>query len=75
MPCTPERVWRAIQEAEQSGAQAAQGAGTVAGDEPTTPDAQPHFEGSAPNQDTPDPGPSGGGPTGDTGSADQGGQR
>ena len=37
------------------------GAGTVAGDEPTTPDAQPHFEGSAPNQDTPAPGPSGGG--------------
>ncbi|WP_289231085.1 xanthine dehydrogenase family protein molybdopterin-binding subunit [Barrientosiimonas endolithica] len=62
MPCTPERVWRAIQEAEQSGAQAAQGAGTVAGDEPTTPDAQPHFEGSAPNQDTPTPGPPVAGP-------------
>jgi carbon-monoxide dehydrogenase large subunit len=43
MPCTPERVWRAIQsggaerQVESSG------------------DAQPHFDEGAPNQDTPEP--------------------
>ncbi len=37
MPCTPERVWKAIQ-----------GAGQAA---PVTDDAQPHFAADAPNQD------------------------
>ena len=39
MPCTPERVWRAIQSA---GSQQA---------DPTTGSAQPHFDEGAPNQD------------------------
>ncbi|MFC8501474.1 xanthine dehydrogenase family protein molybdopterin-binding subunit [Pedococcus sp. NPDC057267] len=43
MPCTPERVWRAIRSA--GGEQAAV----------TTPDAQPHFDGGAPNQAPTDP--------------------
>ena len=38
MPCTPERVWKAIQ-----------GAGGAPG--PTTGEAQPHFAEGAPNQD------------------------
>lgn len=42
MPCTPERVWRAIQSAGANQADA------------TTGDAQPHFEAGAPNQDTPE---------------------
>ncbi|WP_270887398.1 xanthine dehydrogenase family protein molybdopterin-binding subunit [Pedococcus sp. 5OH_020] len=41
MPCTPERVWRAIRSA---GAREA---------EPTTDSAQPHFDAGAPNQDEP----------------------
>ena len=43
MPCTPERVWRAIQSA---GSQQA---------DPTTESAQPHFDEGAPNQAPPDP--------------------
>ena len=43
MPCTPERVWRAIRSA--GGDQAAA----------TTPDAQPHFDDGAPNQAPADP--------------------
>ncbi|GAA2734302.1 molybdopterin-dependent oxidoreductase [Pedococcus aerophilus] len=43
MPCTPERVWRAIQSA---GSQQA---------DPTTESAQPHFDEEAPNQAPPDP--------------------
>ena len=43
MPCTPERVWKAIQSAGSNQADA------------TTGDAQPHFDAGAPNQDTPDP--------------------
>ena len=43
MPCTPERVWKAIQSAGSNQADA------------TTADAQPHFDADAPNQDTPDP--------------------
>jgi carbon-monoxide dehydrogenase large subunit len=39
MPCTPERVWRAIQSAGRNQSDATTGA------------AQPHFEESAPNQD------------------------
>jgi carbon-monoxide dehydrogenase large subunit len=42
MPCTPERVWKAIQSA---GAR---------GDEATTETAQPHFDAGAPNQDPAD---------------------
>jgi aerobic carbon-monoxide dehydrogenase large subunit len=49
MPCTPERVWRAIQSAGTQQADA------------TTDSAQPHFEEGAPNQDVPD---AGGGGTG-----------
>ncbi|MGB5951856.1 MAG: xanthine dehydrogenase family protein molybdopterin-binding subunit [Ornithinimicrobium sp.] len=41
MPCTPERVWRAIQE------------GQAAAKDPTTADAMPHFDASAPNQQEP----------------------
>jgi len=41
MPCTPERVWKAIQSAGSNQAEA------------TTGDAQPHFDAGAPNQDTP----------------------
>ncbi|WP_406829655.1 xanthine dehydrogenase family protein molybdopterin-binding subunit [Pedococcus sp. KACC 23699] len=44
MPCTPERVWRAIQSAGANQADA------------TTGDAQPHFDAGAPNQDAPDTG-------------------
>jgi carbon-monoxide dehydrogenase large subunit len=44
MPCTPERVWKAIQSAGSNQADA------------TTGDAQPHFGAGAPNQDTPDSG-------------------
>lgn len=44
MPCTPERVWKAIQSAGSNQADA------------TTGDAQPHFDAGAPNQDTPDTG-------------------
>ncbi|GAA5163150.1 xanthine dehydrogenase family protein molybdopterin-binding subunit [Ornithinimicrobium tianjinense] len=40
MPCTPERVWRTIQDSGSGG-----GA--------TLPDAQPHFDEGAPNQDQP----------------------
>ncbi|MDR6863870.1 xanthine dehydrogenase family protein molybdopterin-binding subunit [Phycicoccus sp. 3266] len=43
MPCTPERVWRAIRSA--GGEQAAG----------TTPEAQPHFDDGAPNQAPADP--------------------
>ena len=49
MPCTPERVWRAIQTAGTQQADA------------TTDSAQPHFEEGAPNQEVPD---GGGGDTG-----------
>jgi carbon-monoxide dehydrogenase large subunit len=44
MPCTPERVWRAVQSAGSNQAQ----------ESATT--AQPHFDEGAPNQDTPDTG-------------------
>ena len=44
MPCTPERVWKAIQTAGSNQAEA------------TTGDAQPHFDAGAPNQDAPDTG-------------------
>ncbi|MFX0539703.1 xanthine dehydrogenase family protein molybdopterin-binding subunit [Ornithinimicrobium sp. Y1847] len=43
MPCTPERVWRAIQDSQQGGAT------------PTEESAEPHFAPDAPNQDTPQP--------------------
>ena len=43
MPCTPERVWRAIQSAGSQQADA------------TTTGAQPHFDEGAPNQAPPDP--------------------
>jgi carbon-monoxide dehydrogenase large subunit len=43
MPCTPERVWRAIQSAGSQQADA------------TTGTAQPHFDEGAPNQAPPDP--------------------
>ena len=43
MPCTPERVWRAIRSAGSQQADATTGA------------AQPHFEEGAPNQAPPDP--------------------
>ncbi|MBA2695933.1 MAG: xanthine dehydrogenase family protein molybdopterin-binding subunit [Actinobacteria bacterium] len=46
MPCTPERVWRAIQDG-------ASAAGPVDGADPTTADAMPHFEAAAPNQAPP----------------------
>ena len=42
MPCTPERVWKAIQSAGSTQAAA------------TTGDAQPHFDAGALNQDAPD---------------------
>ena len=42
MPCTPERVWKAIQSAGSQG------------DAATVESAQPHFEAGAPNQDAPD---------------------
>lgn len=45
MPCTPERVWKAIQSAGSHQAAA------------TTEEAQPHFEAGAPNQDTPEQNP------------------
>lgn len=45
MPCTPERVWKAIQSAGSHQAAA------------TTEEAQPHFEAGALNQDTPDQNP------------------
>ncbi len=51
MPCTPERVWRAIQDGAAS-------TGAVDADDPTTADAMPHFKVDAPNQD--DPGPQAG---------------
>ncbi len=41
MPCTPERVWRAIQD------------GQAGAEEATTADAMPHFDADAPNQDDP----------------------
>ncbi|MGB5935944.1 MAG: molybdopterin cofactor-binding domain-containing protein, partial [Ornithinimicrobium sp.] len=41
MPCTPERVWRAIQD------------GQAGADEATTADAMPHFDSDAPNQHGP----------------------
>ena len=44
MPCTPERVWTAIQSAGASAG------GEVSGG------AQPHFDEDAPNQDSPEPG-------------------
>ena len=39
MPCTPERVWRAIHDSQQGGST------------PTEDSAMPHFDESAPNQD------------------------
>ena len=39
MPCTPERVWRAIQGSKAGGAT------------DTPPDAMPHFQEGSPNQD------------------------
>ena len=42
MPCTPERVWRAIQ------------SGGAERQVDSAGDAQPHFEAGTPNQDTPD---------------------
>ena len=53
MPCTPERVWQAIQSAGSRQA------------EPTTGTAQPHFDEGSPNQD-PDSGASSGASTGST---------
>jgi carbon-monoxide dehydrogenase large subunit len=44
MPCTPERVWKAIQSAGATG------------DAATVGSAQPHFDAGAPNQDVPDTG-------------------
>jgi carbon-monoxide dehydrogenase large subunit len=44
MPCTPERVWKAIQSAGATG------------DAATVESAQPHFDAGAPNQDVPDTG-------------------
>ncbi len=41
MPCTPERVWRAIQD------------GQAGADDPTTADAMPHFDPDAPNHHDP----------------------
>ncbi len=41
MPCTPERVWRAIQE------------GQAGASDPTTADAMPHFDASTPNHEDP----------------------
>jgi carbon-monoxide dehydrogenase large subunit len=46
MPCTPERVWKAIQSAGSQG------------DAATVDSAQPHFDAGAPNQDSPDTGAS-----------------
>ncbi len=43
MPCTPERVWKAIQSAGSDQA------------DRTTPAAMPHFDEGAPNQDAPEP--------------------
>jgi carbon-monoxide dehydrogenase large subunit len=57
MPCTPERVWKAIRSAGANQADA------------TTTDAQPHFDAGAPNQDAPDHGPTDSGTT--TDGADQ----
>jgi carbon-monoxide dehydrogenase large subunit len=51
MPCTPERVWKAIQSAGASQQDA------------TTGEAAPHFDASAANQDT----PGAGAPAGETG--------
>ena len=52
MPCTPERVWTAIQSAGASAG------GEVSGG------AQPHFDEVAPNQDSPEPGAAGAGQKG-----------
>ncbi|TQJ49522.1 xanthine dehydrogenase family protein molybdopterin-binding subunit [Phycicoccus sp. SLBN-51] len=52
MPCTPERVWTAIQSAGASAG------GEVSGG------AQPHFDEDAPNQDSPEPGAAGAGQKG-----------
>ncbi|MGB7449491.1 MAG: xanthine dehydrogenase family protein molybdopterin-binding subunit [Ornithinimicrobium sp.] len=49
MPCTPERVWRAIKEGKAGQSDA--------GSEATTGDAVPHFETAALNQDPPGPPP------------------
>ncbi|WP_342447090.1 xanthine dehydrogenase family protein molybdopterin-binding subunit [Ornithinimicrobium sp. CNJ-824] len=58
MPCTPERVWRAIEDSRQGGST------------PTEDSAQPHFTQDAPNQD--DPGPDG--PAGGTAYPQEGGR-
>jgi carbon-monoxide dehydrogenase large subunit len=61
MPCTPERVWRAIRDGQAG--QADPGA------DPTTGDAVPHFEAAALNQDDPGspPGQAAGGSSGHAG--------
>ncbi len=60
MPCTPERVWRAIQDSREGGGTATQDS------------AQPHFAQDAPNQDDPGPGdpPAQGSPGATTGPTD-----
>ncbi|ANS77708.1 Carbon monoxide dehydrogenase large chain [Serinicoccus hydrothermalis] len=58
MPCTPERVWRAIQD------------GQAGADTPTAEDAAGHFAQGEPNQDPPGPA----GVTGTTTTTQEGGQ-
>jgi carbon-monoxide dehydrogenase large subunit len=64
MPCTPERVWKAIRDASANGNRSAEGLG---GDAPRDASGQPHFDPGS--EENADPGATGG----STGSTNDGG--
>jgi carbon-monoxide dehydrogenase large subunit len=58
MPCTPERVYKAIRAAVGTGDTTAHDVSALGGDAPRAAEGQPHFQEGAP--ENADPGPSGG---------------
>jgi carbon-monoxide dehydrogenase large subunit len=63
MPCTPERVYKAIRAAVGTGDSTAKDVGALGGDAERAAEGQPHFERGAP--ENADPGPDGSGSTGE----------
>jgi carbon-monoxide dehydrogenase large subunit len=63
MPCTPERVYKAIRAVAGTGDSTANDVSALGGDAARAAEGQPHFESGAP--DNADPGPSGAGGSGE----------
>jgi carbon-monoxide dehydrogenase large subunit len=57
MPCTPERVYKAIRAAVGTGDRTAEDVSALGGDAPRAAEGQPHFQADAP--ENADPGPDG----------------